>query len=113
VSLLAIAWVKTSLSEEILFRGFLGRQLIRRFGFPAGNLMQAAVFGLVHGIILTLASANQVSGGFIALLVFLSGAAGYIIGWIKEKLGNGSLIPGWIAHGLGNTIGYSVIAFVL
>lgn len=113
LTLLVIAWIKTSLSEEILFRGFLAQHLIRRFGFPAGNLMQAAIFGLVHGIILTLASANEVSGWFIPLLVFLSGTAGYVIGWIKEKQGNGSLIPGWLAHGLGNTLGYFVIAFVL
>ena len=45
--------------------------------------------------------------------MILSGAAGYIVGWIKEKRGNGSLVPGWIAHGLGNTVGYSLIAFVL
>src|SRR5690606_1814295 len=51
LALLLIAWVKTSLSEEILFRGFLGRLLIRRLGFAAGNLLQAAVFGIVHGIL--------------------------------------------------------------
>lgn len=112
-ALIVIAWIKTSLSEEIFFRGFLGKRLIRRFGFQAGNSMQAAIFGLIHGFLIMLASANQVSGWIIVLLVVLSGAAGYIVGWIKEKRGNGSLVPGWIAHGLGNTIGYALIAFVL
>ena len=113
LALLAIAWIKTSLSEEILFRGFIGKRLIRRFGFPAGNLMQAALFGVVHGLLIALAAADRVSAWIIVLLVILSGAAGYIVGWIKEKRGNGSLVPGWIAHGLGNTVGYSLIAFVL
>jgi len=113
LALIVMAWIKTSLSEEIFFRGFLGKRLIRRFGFLAGNLMQAGMFGAVHGILIALASEAQVPGWWIALLVITSFAAGCIIGWIKEKRGNGSIIPGWIAHGLGNTVGYFVIAFVM
>ncbi|HNP99402.1 MAG TPA: CPBP family intramembrane metalloprotease, partial [Bacteroidia bacterium] len=46
--LLCTAIFKTSLSEEILFRGFIARQLIKKSGFKSGNLMQATIFGLVH-----------------------------------------------------------------
>lgn len=113
LALIVMAWIKTSLSEELFFRGFLGKRLIRRYGFQAGNLLQAGIFGAVHGILIALAAASHVSGHRIALLVITSFAAGYIIGWIKEKRGNGSIIPGWIAHGLGNTVGYFVIAFVM
>lgn len=112
LSLLVIAWIKTSLSEEILFRGFLAKLLIRRFGFQVGNLWQAAIFGVIHGLLILLVAAHQVSVWLIVLIVFLSSAAGYILGWLKEQRGNGSLIPGWIAHGLGNTMGYFLIAFV-
>ena len=111
-ALLVIAWIKTSLSEEILFRGFIAKRLIRRFGFRAGNLLQAVVFGGVHGLLI-LTSADVYTGWWLALVILLTGAAGWILGWIKEKRGNGSVIPGWIAHGLGNTVGFFLGAFVL
>ena len=41
--------IQTGLSEEILFRGFLAKRLISRFGFATGNLPQGLVFGLLHG----------------------------------------------------------------
>lgn len=113
LTLLAIAWIKTSLSEEILFRGFIGRRLIGRFGFRAGNLLQAALFGVLHGLLITFASANRFAVWQIALIFLLTGAGGWVLGWIKEKKGNGSLIPGWMAHGFGNTVGYAVTAFVV
>lgn len=113
LTLLAIAWIKTSLSEEILFRGFIGRRLIGRFGFRAGNLLQAALFGVLHGLLITIASANRFAVWQIALIFLLTGAGGWVLGWIKEKKGNGSLIPGWMAHGFGNTVGYAVTAFVV
>lgn len=113
LTLLAIAWIKTSLSEEILFRGFIGRRLIGRFGFRAGNLLQAALFGVLHGLLITFASANRFAVWQIALIFLLTGAGGWVLGWIKEKKGNGSLIPGWMAHGFGNTVGYAVTAFIV
>jgi hypothetical protein len=42
---IVVSWIKTALAEEILFRGFLAKRLIRRWGFVAGNTVQAAVFG--------------------------------------------------------------------
>ena len=39
---------QTGLSEEILFRGFLAKRLISRFGFATGNLLQGLVFGILH-----------------------------------------------------------------
>ena len=40
----------TAFWEECLFRGFLLKRLAHRFGFPAGNAVQAAIFGLMHGV---------------------------------------------------------------
>jgi len=113
LALIVIAWIKTSLSEEILFRGFAAKRLIRRLGFQAGNILQALIFGVIHGLLIALVPDNPIAGWKIALIVALTGAAGWIIGWIKERRGNGSIIPGWIAHAVGNTIAYSVVAFAL
>jgi len=45
---LIIAWLKTSLAEEIFFRGFIGKRLIDRLGFLRGNGLQSVIFAAVH-----------------------------------------------------------------
>ncbi len=111
ISLLIMALIKTSLSEEIFFRGFLGKQLINKLGFKRGNLLQAAIFGLLHLLLFWILTKTTLVP-LIVITVF-STLMGWIIGYIKEKYANGSIIPGWVAHGLGNTISYFIIAFIL
>jgi len=111
VVILIAACFKTSLSEEILFRGFIGKRLISLLGFSKGNLLQALIFASVHVILFWfLAQANAV---FLVFIFLLSGSAGYVIELINEKRGDGSILPGWIAHAVGNTISYFVLAFVI
>ncbi|HOZ51403.1 MAG TPA: CPBP family intramembrane metalloprotease [Chitinophagaceae bacterium] len=111
IILLIIALFKTSLAEEILFRGFIAKQLIQKFNFKIGNLLQALIFGCIHLLLFwALTKANY----FPLIFIFiLSTLAGWSIGYVKEKYANGSIIPGWIAHAIGNTISYFIIAFVL
>ncbi|MBA3283548.1 MAG: CPBP family intramembrane metalloprotease [Nitrosopumilus sp.] len=110
VSILIMALLKTSLSEEIFFRGFIGKQLINKLGFKRGNLLQGIIFGLVHFFLLLFLIKSSI---FTLIIIFIfTSFAGWMIGYIKEKYANGSIIPGWIAHGIGNTISYLVIAFV-
>ena len=109
--LLLIAWFKTSLSEEILFRGFIAKRLVDWFGFQTGNILQAVVFALLH--LLLFWALSKAGLAFLLFIFFFSGTAGYIVEWINEKYGEGSIIPGWIAHALGNTISYLVIAFLI
>ena len=111
LTLLLIALVKTSLAEEIFFRGFVAKRLVAAIGFTWGNLAQAAVFGLVH-FFLFKALTNATIFPLVVMFL-LSGFAGWTIGYIKEKYANGSIIPGWCAHAVGNTISYAVIAFIL
>lgn len=109
--LLIIALLKTSLSEEIFFRGFLAKRLIQLLGFKTGNLLQALIFGLIHLLLFWLLTRTTV---LPLLIIFIfSSVAGWVIGYIKEKYARGSIIPGWIAHGLGNTLSYFIIAFML
>jgi uncharacterized protein len=109
--LLITALLKTSLSEEILFRGFLAKQLIQKLGFGTGNFLQAIIFGLIH-LILFKALTNATIFPLIFIFIF-STVAGWTIGFIKVKYADGSIIPGWIAHGLGNSISYFIIAFCI
>jgi len=93
--------VKTSLAEEILFRGFIGKRLIARLGFQWGNLLQSLIFGLAHlGYLYGLT--YQISAQlFIALYAFV---AAWVIGWLNERFGNGSIVPGWVMHGTINFV---------
>lgn len=110
--LVIYAWVQTALSEEILFRGFLAKRLIGRLGFWRGNAFQAMLFGAIHLALFT----SVVGGGltpYRAAFLFLAPTLiGWLLGYIKERLGNGSIIPGWWAHGLTNFIAFGLIAFV-
>ena len=111
LTLLIIAWLKTSLSEEIFFRGFLAKQLIRRLGYRLGNLIQALLFGLIH--LLLFAALTKTAWAAVIGIFLFSTLAGYSIGYIKEKYGRGSIIPGWLAHAMGNTVSYAVLSFCL
>jgi CAAX protease family protein len=112
VIILAIfALIQTSFSEEILFRGFIAKRLIHWLGYRTGNTIQAVIFGLMHVILLLLIA--EPNYPFLIFVFIFSGIVGYLLGYIKEKIGNGSIIPGWIAHGLANTISFYILAFVI
>lgn len=94
------AMVQTGLSEEILFRGFLGKRLSARFGFLTGNLLQASLFGLIHGMLFLLI--GNVSWIAALLITLITGLGGWILGYLTEKAAGGSIIPAWLIHGSGN-----------
>ena len=99
----------TGLSEEILFRGFIGKRLSEKLGFVYGNSIQALLFGLIHGILFFSIA------GLTAVIVITSvtGIIGYLLGYLNERLGNGSIVPSWIAHALTNLIAFSAVAFLM
>lgn len=111
IFLLIVAIFKTALAEEILFRGFLAKQLSIRFGFRTGNIIQATIFGVIH--LLLFWTLTETTIIFLLFSFLFSFIAGWTIGYIKEKYANGSIIPGWIAHAMGNTLSYIIIAFVI
>lgn len=101
IPILIYALIQTSLSEEILFRGFIGKRLINCFGFTIGNSIQAILFGLVHGIPFGLATGNVLA---LILLTLIPGAIGWIEGWLNETYASGSIFPGWIMHAIMNIL---------
>lgn len=96
---LVYAYIRTGLAEEILFRGFILKRIKDRFGFGAGNFVQALLFGLLHGIPFGFATHNFV---VVILLTILPGAFGWYQGWLNEKRCGGSILPSWMVHGTMN-----------
>jgi membrane protease YdiL (CAAX protease family) len=97
---LIYAFIQTGLSEEIFFRGFLGKRLIKQFGFKLGNLLQAILFGALHGFMLF----SSVTIGMTIVISIFTGLIGWLMGYINEKESNGSIISSWCMHGIANFI---------
>lgn len=92
------ALVHTSLSEEILFRGFLLKRISSKFGFTVGNITQSIIFSLLHGAMFI---------GYVGIIkaifiIIFTGTLAYVMGYINEKLADGSIFPSWGIHFVSN-----------
>lgn len=110
ITILIAAILKTSLSEEIFFRGFLAKRLIAVTNFQIGNIIQAIVFGIIHTLLFMSITENVL---FLVIIFVFPTVGAYFKTYINEKLAEGSIIPGWIAHGTANLVSYSFIVFYL
>lgn len=99
-SILVYAFFNTSFPEEILFRGFLLKRIGNKFGFTIGNLIQALLFGCIHGILFFSAVGILKS----IVITLFTGIIGWIIGYINEKKAGGSILIGWGMHAFFNTV---------
>jgi len=106
-SILIYAFFHTSLPEELLFRGFLLKRLSAKFGFTAGNTIQALLFGLLHGVMFF----SLVNTGTAVLIILFTGGIAWCMGWLNETKAGGSLLPSWFIHGLSNTFSGICAAF--
>lgn len=97
----AYGFIRTGLAEEIVFRGFILKRISGKWGFAAGNTIQALLFGALHGVPFGLATHNV---WVTLILTLLPGAFGWFQGWLNEKRSGGSIIPSWLLHGIINTI---------
>lgn len=108
-AILAYAVMNTSLPEELLFRGFLLKRLSRQFGFPIGNAVQSALFGLLHGAMFL-----RLTGVARAILIIgFTGGFAWCIGYVNEKKAGGSILPGWCMHAVANIFSGVCSAFAL
>jgi membrane protease YdiL (CAAX protease family) len=110
MAILIIAILKTSLSEEIFFRGFLAKRFIALTNFRVGNILQALIFGCVHVLLFWSMTHNAL---FLFVIFIFPAISAYFQTYLNERYGKGSIIPGWIAHGIANVIAYSFVLFVL
>ena len=106
-AIVVYAAFNTAFPEELLFRGFLLKRLANKFGFNIANLTQALLFGLLHGVMFF-----SLVGAFKAILiVVLTGAIAWLMGYINEKHSNGSIVPSWIIHTIANLFSGICAAF--
>jgi membrane protease YdiL (CAAX protease family) len=89
------AIVLLAISEEILFRGLIAGVLIRRYGFAAGNLLQALIFFAPHLLLLLVSTA-------IWPLLPVQLVGGWLLGLLREK--SGSIGPPSLAHVAANLL---------
>ena len=108
-SIAIYAILKTSLSEEILFRGFLLKRLSHRFGFAVANLIQSILFGLLHGVMFF----RMIDTWQTVLIVGLTGGIAWLMGFINEKKAEGSILPSWMIHAAANFLSGICTAFSL
>ena len=108
-AILIYAVLNTALPEEILFRGFLLKRISNKFGFTIGNIIQAALFGLLHGVMFF-----SSVGIFKALIVTVfTGGIGWCMGYTNEKTAGGSILPSWCIHSIANIFSGICSAFLL
>ena len=100
-AVMVYGFIRTGLSEEILFRGFLLKRISERFGFVSADTIQALLFGLLHGIPFGLITDNVLVG---VIMTLLPGAIGCFLGWLNEKRCAGSIVPSWLLHGFINVL---------
>lgn len=108
-AILIYAVLNTSLPEEIVFRGFLLKRISAKFGFHAGNTVQALLFGIMHGVMFF-----SYTGIVKAVVITLfTGVIGWLMGYVNEKKAEGSLIPGWCIHAVANIFSGLCAAFMI
>lgn len=100
------------LSEELLYRGFLNKRLCNKFGTIPGTVMQAVLFALMHNGLYLLTGVPVGLDFHVIMFVFTGGVA-LLLGYLDEKIFNGSIIPSILVHGLGNFITSMIVAFGL
>lgn len=106
-AILIYATLNTALPEEILFRGFLLKRLSAKFGFNIGNFIQAFLFSLLHGIMFF----SLVGIVKTFLILGMTTVIAWFMGYINEKLSNGSIVPSWIIHTISNLFSGICAAF--
>ena len=97
----------TAFPEELLFRGFILKRLANKLEFNVANLIQASLFGLLHGAMFF----SLVGVIKTILIIVFTGAIACFMGYVNEKNSNGSIIPSWIIHTISNLFAGICVAF--
>jgi len=100
--------IKTGIAEEIFFRGFIAKKLIKKLGFAKGNVVQAIMFALPHLVI-----SGSASSVDIIVRIINAFLLGYAFGYIMDRKSNGSIMPVMISHILINMISSSILQMIL
>lgn len=96
-----VCFIQNGLCEEILFRGFIGKRLISIFGKNKGIFIQAMLFGFMHIGMASLLDLH-INISLIVNYFIIPTIGGWMLGYVDEKIYNGSIIPSILLHGLLN-----------
>jgi len=96
--LIALNLILVGPVEELAFRGYIQQGLQNSLGKPAGLLVAAFLFGLIHSL-------NSL---YSVLPVF---AVGLVLGFVWQRTG-GNTTATALMHGLYNTVEFLLIYFV-
>ncbi len=107
---LVAGFLQTGLTEELLFRGFVAKRAMQRWGFGIGNIVQAILFGALHNL-LFLAASVQISVAAHLVLFVLAAVGGGLLALLNERVYNGSIWPSVLLHGAGNVAAILLAAF--
>ena len=73
------------------------------------NTIQAALFGLLHGLMFI----TEVSWLQTLVIILCTGGIAAYLGFVNEKKSGGSILASWIMHALANVITGMLSAFLL
>lgn len=99
-TVLVYAFIQTGLSEEILFRGFLLKRLMAKWGFVVANIVQALIFGALH-LTMVWGQVGFLAGAVIVIYPMIPAV---LMSILNEKKADGSILPSWLVHGTLNTV---------
>ena len=103
------AFVQTSLTEEIFFRGFLLKRIKAKFHFTTANGIQSILFGIMHGVMFF--SLTSILNAI--LITLFTAVIAFYMGYINENKADGSIMPSWCIHGAANMLSTAVSLFTL
>ena len=108
-AILVYAAFNTALPEEILFRGFLLKRMQNKLRFPVANGIQALLFGLLHAVMFF----NLVGAVKAVIILAFTTVIAWFMGYINEKIADGSILPSWIIHMIANIFSGVCAAFLI
>lgn len=105
-------FVQAGASEEILFRGLIGRRLFNKFGNFKGNLIQAFIFWIMHLLIFRFMTGSWISW-FQVYAFIASFGLGLSAGFVNFRKNGFSIMPSWLLHSLGNFTTFLTLSWLL
>lgn len=81
--------IYSAIGEEVLFRGYIGGKLFRKYGYIRGNITQTAIFLLPY-LVYSLFDVTVL--GYVPVMIIMS----WLSGWLRYK--SKSVFPSIILH---------------
>lgn len=108
-AIIIYAALNTALPEELIFRGFILKRVMKISSFNIANIVQALMFGLLHGIMFS----SLVGNIKVIFIILITGVVAWFMGRINEIYSDGSILPSWIIHTVSNVFSGICSAFLI